>query len=79
MEDYIKSVSLYGCDIVMVEPVLYDQFYSSIKKINSHIQEIIEERIADEIDGEIYSELIKDLQVNEERPDRFKVNALVNL
>jgi len=73
MEDYVKSFSLYRCDVAMIEPALYDQYYDSVYKINKKdgVNETITERMKDEIDGEIYTELIKDLQVNE----RYEVNA----
>ncbi|KAG4103744.1 hypothetical protein H8356DRAFT_928293 [Neocallimastix lanati (nom. inval.)] len=73
MEDYVKSLSLYRCDVAMIEPPLYDQFYDSIKKINSmnNVNETLTNRINDPKDGQIYKELIQDLQVN----NRYEVHA----
>jgi hypothetical protein len=68
MEDYIKYFSIYGCDLAMIEPILYDQYYDSIAKINGlndkDVNKTITERMNDPQDGQIYRELIKDLQVN---------------
>jgi len=66
IDDYMKSLSLYKCDVAMIEPFQYDQYYDLIYKINKkeNVNETLTERMKDEIDGEIYTELIKDLQFN---------------
>jgi len=78
MEDYIKYFSIYGCDLAMIEPILYDQYYDSIAKINGlndkDVNKTITERMNDPQDGQIYRELIKDLQVN----NRNEVHAFVS-
>ncbi|ORX48903.1 hypothetical protein BCR36DRAFT_353941 [Piromyces finnis] len=66
MEDYVKSFSLYHCDVAMVEPTLYDQYYNSIKNIYREIEDVANERMADSVEGEAYSELFKDLTANKE-------------
>ncbi|ORX78249.1 hypothetical protein BCR32DRAFT_328612 [Anaeromyces robustus] len=72
MEDYVKSFSLYKCDVAMIEPALYDYHYAQIKPIYSYINETIANRMTDDEDGEIFRELLKDLQVN----NRKEVHAL---
>jgi len=72
MEDYVKSFSLYKCDVAMIEPPLYDYYFEFVKDINSYINTTAEIRMSDEVDGEIYRELLKDIQVN----NRQKVRAL---
>ncbi|ORX76796.1 hypothetical protein BCR32DRAFT_271067 [Anaeromyces robustus] len=72
MEDYVRSFALYRCDVAMIEPALYDYYYAQIKPIYSHISETITNRMTDDEDGEIFKELLKDLQVN----DREEVHAL---
>jgi len=69
MDDYVKSFSLYKCDVAMVEPALYDEHYKSIEDISSNITDLIEERTKDEVDGEIYRELLKDLRVDAKEKD----------
>jgi len=48
----------------MVEPALYDKYYDSIEDISELISGDIEARTNDEVDGEIYRELLKDLRVD---------------
>jgi len=72
MEDYVKSFSLYKCDVAMVEPALYDNHITQIKPIYNHINETINSRMTDDEDGIIFRELLKDLQVN----NRKEVHAL---
>jgi len=78
MEDYVKSLSLYKCDVAMVEPALYDQFYDSITSINylnnKEVNQTLIDRMNDPIDGEIYSELIKDIIIG----DKVEVKAFVS-
>jgi len=73
MEDYVKSFSLYKCDVAMIEPALYDQYFDSVYKINrlKDVNVTLSNRMNDSIDGTIYTELLKDLQVN----DRYEVHA----
>ncbi|KAL6636342.1 7 transmembrane sweet-taste receptor of 3 GCPR-domain-containing protein [Neocallimastix sp. 'constans'] len=75
IEDYVKSLSLYKCDVAMVEPALYDQFYDSITSINylnnKEVNQTLIDRMNDPIDGEIYSELIKDIIIG----DKVEVKA----
>jgi len=75
MEDYVKSLSLYKCDVAMVEPALYDQFYDTITSINSFnnndVNQTLIARMNDPVDGEIYRELINDIIIG----DKVEVNA----
>jgi len=73
MEDYIKSLSLYKCDVAMIEPALYDQYYEYMYKIYKlqNVNETLTNRMNDATDGPIYTELLKDLQVN----DRYEIQA----
>jgi len=68
MEDYVKSFSLYHCDVAMVEPALYDQYYKFIRNIHDDIIDVANERMEDSIDGETYRELFKDLTANVDQP-----------
>jgi len=62
----------------MVEPALYDQFYDSITSINylnnKEVNQTLIDRMNDPIDGEIYSELIKDIIIG----DKVEVKAFVS-
>jgi len=78
MDDYVKSFSLYKCDVAMVEPALYDEHYDSIEDISELIVGDIEARTSDEVDGEIYQELLKDLRVDidNRKSDKVVIKAL---
>ena len=80
MDDYVKSFSLYKCDVAMVEPALYDEHYDSIEDISELIVGDIEARTSDEVDGEIYKELLKDLRVDidNRKSDKVVIKALVS-
>ncbi|ORY86566.1 hypothetical protein LY90DRAFT_498800 [Neocallimastix californiae] len=64
MDDYLGNLISYECNVFMVEPALYDEYYDSIENISELISGDIEARIHDEVDGEIYGELLKDLRVD---------------
>ncbi|KAL6613605.1 hypothetical protein U3516DRAFT_663401 [Neocallimastix sp. 'constans'] len=64
MDDYLGNLISYECNVFMVEPALYDEYYDSIEDISKLISGDIEARIHDEVDGEIYGELLKDLRVD---------------
>jgi len=66
----------YECNIAMIEPTLYDDIYEEyVLNINSlndgYVNNILTKRMKDPVDGQIYTDLIKDLQVN----NRYEVNA----
>ncbi|OUM57362.1 hypothetical protein PIROE2DRAFT_17684 [Piromyces sp. E2] len=73
IEDYVKSFTLYHCDVAMIEPLLYDQYYHTLSTIQDEIIDTINERMEEKIDGRTYTELIKELQANK---NRTHINAL---
>jgi len=63
--DYYNSIQAIECDITMVEPITYAKHNGTlIIDINDQIQDVVNERISDIYDGEIYQELLDDLQNN---------------
>jgi len=70
MDEYVNNFQKEKCDIAMIEPALYDEHYTSILDINEHIKYIIESRITNDSEGEIYAELIKDLRADNKREDQ---------
>jgi len=69
MDSYLSGLSLHKCDIAMVEPISYDEYYTQFADIYELIKDEIEERKQDPFDGEIYGELIRDLRADEIRDE----------
>jgi len=77
MDDYIKSLILYKCDIAMVEPLYYDEHYTTLADIYEQIKDTITERTKDDpVDGGIYKDLMDDLRADDER-DKGKTKIVV--
>jgi len=78
ISDFINSLSLNKCDLAMVEPIFYNEYYNTLEDISNDVADLIKERTNDEIDGEIYSELLKDLKSRTEEDDEAPIKALVS-
>jgi len=76
ISDFINSLSLNKCDLAMVEPIFYNEYYNTLEDISNDVADLIKERTNDEIDGEIYSELLKDLKSRTEEDDEAPIKAL---
>jgi len=69
MDNYISGLTLNQCNVAMMEPIIYDEYFPQLADIYDLIKDEIEIRKKDPVDGEIYGDLIRDLRASEVRED----------
>ncbi|ORX69845.1 hypothetical protein BCR32DRAFT_272403 [Anaeromyces robustus] len=72
-ENMVVSITMYNCDIAMVDPIYIYETEKNIHSITEHIQEAIQSRTANQ---ELYKDLIEDITIKDTVNNEDKIFGL---